>query len=469
MNTIYILKLEEGKYYVGRTKDLNKRTIEHFKLNGSEWTKKYKPVEILSTHVGDNFEEEKLTLTIMDKYGIDNVRGGSYCKISLSDSEKEKIQQIIYSLTDKCYECGNIGHYSKNCQKKQKANEITETKNIEQKVNISSILAKNESNQKSIKINISVDLDDAYKCNICNNSYKSKNSLQKHIRQNHQNNNIIKEKKHACKFCFEKFRTRQTKWSHEQKCKITNETPLVEQVKKLTEEIKEIKNTNIFQTKQIKEYIIKNISTENIMKLPPEIFNFIREERLINFIDFISLIHFNKAIPEYHIFCVTALNDKYASVIDTKTNKKTKIEKSILFSNIINVHFDTLKMISTCLFVNKSYKIAFNENITKINKLLLSLDGITKIHKELNLLAYNNKEIVLETWNYLKNIDVLIKVNSDTDSDTESVEDAEIKIKNTTYIIEGNKLYLKLESGKGAFYGTYSNGKVKKANKNIEL
>ena len=56
-----------------------------------------------------------------------------------------------------------------------------------------------------------------------------------------------------------------------------------------------------------------------------------------------------------------------------------------------------------------------------------------------------------------------------SDSDTESVEDAEIKIKNITYIIEGNKLYQKLESGKGAFYGTYSNGKVKKANKNIEV
>jgi hypothetical protein len=55
------------------------------------------------------------------------------------------------------------------------------------------------------------------------------------------------------------------------------------------------------------------------------------------------------------------------------------------------------------------------------------------------------------------------ELSTDSDDlDTEEVEFAEIKIKNTTYIIEGNKLYQKTDSGKGEFYGTYSNGKVKK-------
>ena len=78
----------------------------------------------------------------------------------------------------------------------------------------------------------------------------------------------------------------------------------------------------------------------------------------------------------------------------------------------------------------------------------------------------NKNQIVPDKYTYDSGSELS---DSDTDSDTESVENAEIKIKNTTYIIEGNKLYLKLESGKGNFYGTYSNGKVKKANKNIEV
>ena len=42
MNTVYILKLEDNKYYVGKTKNINKRILDHFTDCGSEWTRKYK-------------------------------------------------------------------------------------------------------------------------------------------------------------------------------------------------------------------------------------------------------------------------------------------------------------------------------------------------------------------------------------------------------------------------------------------
>ena len=119
---IYILELENNKYYVGKTKNINKRILDHFQNNGSEWTKKYKPIEIINTYKGDNFDEEKHTLLTMDKYGIDNVRGGSYCKIELSKQEKQKAMQIINSITDKCYKCGIKGHYAKECKKIQSNN-----------------------------------------------------------------------------------------------------------------------------------------------------------------------------------------------------------------------------------------------------------------------------------------------------------------------------------------------------------
>ena len=44
---VYILKLENGKYYVGKTNNPEYRLNNHFNENGSAWTKKYKPIKIL--------------------------------------------------------------------------------------------------------------------------------------------------------------------------------------------------------------------------------------------------------------------------------------------------------------------------------------------------------------------------------------------------------------------------------------
>jgi len=117
MTTIYTLKLEQGKYYIGRTKQPKHRILHHFTDNGSEWTKKYKPISVVSQIKGDEFDEEKYTLIAMDKYGVENVRGGSYCKVKLTNNDIEKAQQTIYSIKDKCYKCGKKGHFVKNCGK----------------------------------------------------------------------------------------------------------------------------------------------------------------------------------------------------------------------------------------------------------------------------------------------------------------------------------------------------------------
>lgn len=115
MTTIYTLELENGKYYVGRSNKPNNRIIAHFNENGSEWTKLHKPVGIISQCKGDAFDEEKHTLIAMNKYGVDNVRGGSYCKTILSFYDKEKATQTINSIMDRCYKCGKGGHFSNDC------------------------------------------------------------------------------------------------------------------------------------------------------------------------------------------------------------------------------------------------------------------------------------------------------------------------------------------------------------------
>jgi predicted GIY-YIG superfamily endonuclease len=81
--TIYVLQLEGGKYYVGKTQNLDRRYAEH-QAGECMWTKLYKPVCVMSTVLGDAFDEDKITKQLMAKHGIDNVRGGSYAIFDIS-------------------------------------------------------------------------------------------------------------------------------------------------------------------------------------------------------------------------------------------------------------------------------------------------------------------------------------------------------------------------------------------------
>jgi hypothetical protein len=97
---IYILLCDEQKYYIGRTNNLIKRLKEHISGNGSEWTKKYKPIKpIQIIKYTSPFDEDKYTLIYMSKYGIENVRGGTFSSSSLKDDEKIILAKIMIYKT----------------------------------------------------------------------------------------------------------------------------------------------------------------------------------------------------------------------------------------------------------------------------------------------------------------------------------------------------------------------------------
>lgn len=115
---IYILELTDGKYYVGKSDNPDIRIEDHFNGsdNASAWTKKYPPVKIIEKIANcDDYDEDKYTKMYMDKYGIDNVRGGSYVTITLDKSTIKHLQQASTATNDRCFQCNKSGHFVKNC------------------------------------------------------------------------------------------------------------------------------------------------------------------------------------------------------------------------------------------------------------------------------------------------------------------------------------------------------------------
>jgi hypothetical protein len=117
---IYILNLAQNKFYVGKTDKPKFRLDSHFKNGGCAWTKKYKPIQILGLFPDcDDFDEDKYTLKYMSKYGIDNVRGGSFCQTTLSRENINTIERMISSSNDCCHFCGEKGHFIGRCSNKK--------------------------------------------------------------------------------------------------------------------------------------------------------------------------------------------------------------------------------------------------------------------------------------------------------------------------------------------------------------
>lgn len=181
--TIYILKLRDGKYYVGKSDNVQKRFEQHLEGKGSAWTKKYSPINIEKKIPNASpFEEDRYVKEYMSKYGVDNVRGGSYTQISLGDGVTAQIEKEIRGATDKCMKCGEEGHFASKCYSK---------------------VVDDESSEDEVYM---------FECERCDRSFGSKYGLMLHTRS-------CKNVTWKCTKCDEAFDTKSEAESHANCCK----------------------------------------------------------------------------------------------------------------------------------------------------------------------------------------------------------------------------------------------------------
>tara|TARA_B110000977_G_C11031923_1_gene475595 strand:+ start:708 stop:1265 length:558 start_codon:yes stop_codon:yes gene_type:complete len=115
---VYVLQLQNNKYYVGESINPKKRIQDHFKGRGSVWTKINQPVKSLEplTRPQDDLWELTETLRRMNFHGVDNVRGSLFTQPKpLSKEQKVMTGQLFCELNGFCRRCGGSGHFINQC------------------------------------------------------------------------------------------------------------------------------------------------------------------------------------------------------------------------------------------------------------------------------------------------------------------------------------------------------------------
>ncbi len=366
-----------------------------------------------------------------------------------------------------------------------------------------------------------------YECIICNKTYKSSQSLWNHKNRCHS----IKEqdnKKYYCMKCGKSFNHSQSKWRHEtQKCK-PKINLLENEIIVLKNEINELKlKPNIIVNNTTQNYNTQNniiISAlpgcETIENLSNEEKKVIMNKGLRCLVYLIETTNFNKNNPKHHSYCVTSLNDKHASMIDTKTNSVIKTEKCELFDKVLSGNLKKLEHLSTSSCFTLEEKLEYISVVERLKKILFtSKRGIKKYYNEINLLSYNNKEMVYNTWKDLDNLNFMVKkqneinyniieefsnnpsdyfdleseISSDEEVNTTKIlnfknnftnynietypvkdhilcQDKNNKINNNDYILDGYNVYVKKpDNTKGELYGICLNGKNIKKSPSTEI
>ena len=281
----------------------------------------------------------------------------------------------------------------------------------------------------------------SYYCDQCNKNYKTYQSIWNHNKKFHNNQNIqitTKERKYICIKCNKLFTRKDNMKNHMNNiCKNKQELDKVEQmtleIVELKKELREIKtgtkpDNKIVEINNINNGIINNNiiyinkpGTENLLELTKDEIKEIFNKDITCILSYIEKVNFNDRLKTNHSFCTTNLAGAYLSVFDTNNSKIKQNRKKFFFDDIINIAVSKIeelyKLYKSYFTIEKQNNI--EETLIKINE-LKNMDMNKRIYKEmlkqLNILSYNDKNIVENTWNN-KNIKGMIPETFEEDID----------------------------------------------------
>jgi len=227
-------------------------------------------------------------------------------------------------------------------------------------------------------------------------------------------------KHNICKFCNKELSNRQSRWRHELKCQIKhNQNDIKSELVEIKNELIKLKNTKSGSTQIFKKVhgnvingnnhdsgpkqIIYKTGTEDIDKITYDEVSTIFNNEISSVIKLIELVNFSENKPENHSFCSTALESPYLSFYNTDTKSVNKERKRYFFEDVI------CKSIQNHEILYSKFKHKFNltkrkqiedniSNLKKIKENSFSSKIISEMINNLNLLSYNNRDLVQNTW-----------------------------------------------------------------------
>ncbi len=315
----------------------------------------------------------------------------------------------------------------------------------------------------------------SFLCEPCNKNYKSYQSLWNHNNKFHKNNKLEQPNKkiqnNICNNCNKKFTTKKNLIYHTTNvCHSSNEdtsakiiesnnkktSMLEKQIEKLHQKIQVLEAATYISKATINGNVnngtinnniiyINKIGNENISELTDKEIRDIFDKKIESLIKFIQVLNFNERLPSNHNFCSTSLEGQYLKIYNTDKSNEENERKKYFFEDLLSRSVNKMEELY------KKYKNKFNKNkqsqieddiqtLKDIKNKDMNDSLLKEMLKKLNLLSYNYKEIVLNTWNNYNTINKNTKLKT-FEEDLESNDDKKVVDEiESLFIKEGDKI-----------------------------